>query len=176
MAEELFDKKFNFLFEEANRRFVNENKYFDDLDKLLENRFDIISTKIKTIIQSKCKDDLERLNLYTDYNKNDINNIKPIIGYEKEFNEAKLKLNNCTKESNVLIDEIYDKSRILTELTLLSQANCLNECKKNIKQLNQSDKEANNCINACIRYRKYNMHSYYKVLNETIDLVEKKLI
>jgi hypothetical protein len=182
-ADKKFDAKFDFLAEQMNKSNLNDNKLLQELDNMLENKYSSFVTKLKEKIQTKCKNEIERLQVYTQYDgklfKSDkdssLNDLKPSPGYEKDFEDAMGKFKECVEPITFLEADINKNSNTVTNLTLFSHETCLEECRKDMKKFRHSEYEVKKCLESCMRYRKYNFEAYSKIIYDDIESKQKIL-
>ncbi len=209
--EKKIEKKFNFLLNEMNKKHNDiDNKSFGDMDKVIQSKYQDVVNKVKAKITVDCKSQFEKLKVYTEYDKNwniegntnsdnisneikiDIDQLKSNRGYEREFKQAKEEYKKCSIDYENLISSLNIHSQVLSDLTVVSNQECLSECKNDIKrkagisvngktenigntgQLNEN--QIRNCIDSCYRYRKYNLLAYNSAIYEKIDQLKKELI
>lgn len=182
-SDKKLDAKFDFLAENMNKSNLSDNKLLQELDNMLENKYSSFVTKLKEKIQTKCKNEIERLQVYTQYdgklfkseNNSSLNDIKPNPGYEKDFEDAMGKFKECVEPITFLEADIDKNSNTLTNLSLLSHETCLTECRKDMKKLRNSEYEVKKCLDSCMRYRKYNFEAYSKIIYDDIESKQKIL-
>ena len=177
------DAKFDYLLNEITKVHLDDNKLFKELDTHLETKFSSFLCKIKTKIEIKCKDEIDKLRVYTEYKseifKDDksssITDFVATKGYEKEFEESMNKFKECTNNLTYLETDINNNSKTVSDLTLFSNEMCLDECRKDVKKHRHSEYEVRKCLESCMRYRKYNLEAYFRITFDNIDNKEKLL-
>lgn len=175
------ETKFNYLVEEIEKN-NQDNTKFKELDDILSNKYNKFIEIIRSKIQTKCKNEMETLQVYTEYNKEFLNGtiesidlLKPLRGYDKEFAESMEKLKDCGNEINYMEADFNANSRAITDLTVFSNKMCYDQCKNDVKKKKNSEYETRKCIESCLRYRRYNLEAYFKIMSENIDDKEKEL-
>lgn len=202
-ADAKLEAKFNYLFQEINNNH-KDTQMFIEMDNLIQSKFYNLINIINSKIETKCKEEIEKLHVYTDFNKDLANSVKnsgsvlldttakmgenfsfdnrqaaptltPTKGYEKEFEEALNNFRDCTSELKFIENDVHSNSKAISDLSINSNHTCLEECKNDLKKKRNSEYESRKCIEACLRYRKYNLEAYYKIMLDNIQSKEKIL-
>ena len=177
------DTKFDYLVEQMNKINLSDNKLLQELDSMLEVKFINFISKLKSKVQSKCKSEIEKLQVYTEYSDklfktekdSSLSDMKATSGYEKEFEEAMGKFKECSENITLLEFEINKNSNTVTDLTMHSYETCVEECRKDMKKQRLSEYEVKKCLDSCMRYRKYNFEAYSKIIYDDIENKQKIL-
>ena len=175
------DAKFDFIVNDMDKSSLVDNKLFNELENHLQSKFISFIKRLQNKIEVKCKEDIEKLRIYSDYkgdffkgNKNSqITDLEPTKGYEKEFEAAMNQFKLCVDKTALLETEVNNHSKTLSDLTLFSHDTCLNQCRTDLKKNKLSENEVRKCIDSCMKYRKYNLEAYYKITYDNIDSKEK---
>jgi hypothetical protein len=121
-------------------------------------------------MQSSCKDRLDKLLLHSENSDlKIIDNLKPQIGYENEFNSAKTEYKECANNYQYIIDKFVSNTETLNLLSIHSYSICLDVCKNLIKQNKQNESEARKCITDCNNYRNINLDAAHDFIIEDIQ-------
>jgi len=184
-TDKKLDLKFDYLLNEIFKNQENNIKLFNNLDSLIQNKYKSFVSKIASKAELKCQKEIETLKVYTEYdpkyfiNNNNygtvnlsLNNLKPNQGYEKEFEEAIKNLEKCT-DSLISLGDLNSSSGAARDLIDNSTNMCVQQCRKDFKTYRHSESEVRKCLDACVRYRKYNIEAYYKLIFDVIEGKEK---
>jgi hypothetical protein len=179
-----FETKFQNLYDNIAEQFTKEKETFDEMEKLMQKKYSEFVMKLNGKVEDKCKDKVENLILYSEYQKNTNANLNsntynsnslnksnpvPLPGYEKEYNDAMYNLTECADKYYSISDELYNITGIINNIVLNSSQSCLRECKNDIFKNKHSEYEAGKCIQSCVRYRNFNLNAHFKLIFETID-------
>jgi hypothetical protein len=179
------DKKFDFLVEEYNKKDIENTKYFEELDSILQNKFKFLIVKVNNKIFEKCKEQIESLALYSDTHPSQlqsqkgetINNLKPLRGHETEFKEARNNYIECSAQYEYFQKDIDDTSISISDMSTLAKNICLERCRSDLKAMKSSENEVRNCLQTCYRYDKYNMQAFFNIIqariHENENLIDK---
>lgn len=181
MSDDKFEAKFTHLLKEVTKKYEEKQlKSFEENEKKIQNSLEMLFENINNKFLIKCKDKLDKINAFAEFNKklfenvleDPIKELKPTPGYEKEFDQAKNELIDCKNEFSKIIEEIQVNSASLQTLIYFSTQNCVLECKKDVKKEKLSEKEATKCLETCMRYHSYNNKSFITLINDEIKQKE----
>jgi hypothetical protein len=167
-----FETKFNFLVEKMEK----EEENSQDRDAII-NKLKSFSDILLKSVQSSCKDKQDKIMIFAEIPKSSdkIDSIKPIIGHENDFLNAKNDYNNCIEIYKTISDTLNYEIEILNLLGLHSYTLCLDQCKTEVKENKSNEKNAQNCISTCLKYKNINSNAAYELIMNDIEESKKHL-
>jgi len=174
MNDKKFEEKFRYLIKEAEKKLnITDTDSFNSEDRInIENTIDYLVNK-KT---EKCKNEIEELSKHSSNfsNLENLDNIYPEKGHKKEFEESSLKLQECLKPMNFMIDNFKEHVSIFENLVQGSFDLCLNSIKDEINKGKVNEKIARSKIDTCYNYLNRNKNSTSSLMKDIILNLKEK--
>ncbi len=174
MKTQKFEEKFNYLLKEAETKLNIQNTSSlsaNDLTKV-DNTIKYLNSK-KT---EKCKTEIEHLTKHSS-NFSKLENLEFAYaekGQQKEFDEAKLKLEDCVKPINTLTESFKEHIGYFDNIIQGSFDLCLNNVKDHIKNGKADELISRSRIDDCYKYLVRSRKSSSEIIESLIEGAQEK--
>lgn len=169
-----FEEKFNYLLKEAANKFNIKNMdpiKSEDLFKI-EDSFKLIENRK----EKQCKKEIEELSSYSSNfsSLEKLNNAYAEKGLQKEFDQAKINLEECFKPINDFSRNFKEHIEIIENLISGSFDLCLNNIKKNIKNGKANEQIARHEIDLCYKHFDMSKQTSSKLIDTYVNSIKNK--
>ena len=174
MKDQKFEEKFNYLIKEAEKKLK-----ITDTNPLKEDDLIKIDTTLNYLEKKKsekCKKEIEELFKHSSNftNLDKLNIAYAEKGQQKEFDEAKNKLEDCLKPINFITKNFKEHISLFENIIQGSYDLCLNNIKDDIKKGKANEQIARNRIDACYNYFLKSKNSSSKIIEPVIESLMEK--
>lgn len=174
MKDQKIEEKLNYLLKEAEKKLnITDTNSLSANDLLkVENTINYLENKKA----EKCKKEIEEFTKHSS-NFSKLENFEIAYaekGQQKEFEESKLKLEECLKPINLITKSLNEQISYFDNIVQGSFDLCLNNIKDDIKKGKANEQIARSRIDACFSYLVRSKNSSSKMIEPIIESVIEK--
>jgi len=174
MKEQKFEERFNYLLREVEKKMnIDDTNSYNSNDQMrIDNTINFLENKKS----EKCKLEIEQLKKHSSnfYKLDNLENSYAEKGHQKEFEESKIKLEQCLKPMNTINNNFKDNINFYDNIIQGSFDICLKSIKDEIKNGKINENISRAKIETCYNYFIRNKTATSKILGNIIDSVIQK--